>query len=75
MSLSWYAIQTYSGSEQSVKKAIENLVEQLQIQDRLKEIIVPTEDVYEIKNGVKKVSERSLYPGYVFINVELDTSL
>lgn len=75
MSLSWYAIQTYSGSEQSVKRAIENLVEQYQIQDRLKEVIVPTEDVYEIKNGVKKVSARSLYPGYVFINVDLDTSL
>ncbi|OBV30103.1 transcription termination/antitermination protein NusG [Helicobacter sp. CLO-3] len=75
MSLSWYAIQTYSGSEQSVKKAIENLVHEYKIQDRVKEIIVPTEDVYEMKNGAKKISERSLYPGYVFINVDLDTSL
>ena len=75
MSLSWYAIQTYSGSEQSVKKAIENIVKEYQIQDRVKEIIVPTEDVYEVKNGKKKMMERSLYPGYVFINVDLDTSL
>ena len=75
MSLSWYAIQTYSGSEQSVKKAIENLVQEYKIQDRVEEIVVPTEDVYEMKNGAKKISERSLYPGYVFIKVDLDTSL
>lgn len=75
MSLSWYAIQTYSGSEQSVKKAIENLVREYKIQDRVEEIVVPTEDVYEMKNGAKKISERSLYPGYVFIKVDLDTSL
>ena len=71
MSLSWYAIQTYSGSEQSVK----NLVQEYKIQDRVEEIVVPTEDVYEMKNGAKKISERSLYPGYVFIKVDLDTSL
>lgn len=71
----WYALQTYSGSEQSVKKAIENLVADMKVEDKLEEIIVPTEDVIEVKNNKKKISERSLYPGYVFIKVDLDTEL
>lgn len=76
MSLDWYAIQTYSGSEQAVKRAIENLVKECQISDRLQEIIVPTEDIIDVSKKTKnKVTEQSLYPGYVFIKVDLDTSL
>ena len=75
MAHKWYAIQTYAGSEMSVKHAIETLVQDHGIEDQLKEIIVPTEDVIEVKNGKKKISERSLYPGYVFACVDLDTTL
>ncbi len=75
MAHKWYAIQTYAGSEQSVKRAIETLAEQLGIQDRIEEIVVPTEDVIEVKNGQKKITERSLYPGYVFAKMDLDTDL
>ncbi|PAF43719.1 transcription termination/antitermination protein NusG [Helicobacter sp. 11S03491-1] len=76
MSLDWYAIQTYSGSEQAVKRAIENLVQEYKIGDRLKEIVVPTEDIIEIsKKSKNKVTAQSLYPGYVFIKVDLDTAL
>ncbi|MCR2064785.1 transcription termination/antitermination protein NusG [Campylobacter helveticus] len=71
----WYAIQTYAGSEMAVKKAIENLVKDNKIEERLKEIVVPTEDVIEFKNGKEKISERSLYSGYVFANLDLDTEL
>ncbi|MGP1580559.1 MAG: transcription termination/antitermination protein NusG [Wolinella sp.] len=75
MSFEWYAIQTYSGSEQSVKRAIENLIRENKIEDRLEQIVVPTEDIIEVKNNKKKITERSLYPGYVFIKVDLDTAL
>lgn len=75
MEFQWYAIQTYSGSEQSVKKAIENLIEQNNASHRLKAIVVPTEDVFEIKDKKKKVMQKSIYPGYVFIHVDLDTEL
>lgn len=71
----WYAIQTYAGSEMAVKKAIENLVKDNKIEERLKEIVVPTEDVIEFKNGKEKISERSLYSGYVFANLDLDIEL
>ncbi len=73
--MDWYAIQTYSGSEQSVKRAIQNLFRESNMQSRLQEIVVPTEDIIEMKNSKKRVVERSLYPGYVFIKVDLDTKL
>ncbi len=72
MSHKWYAIQTYAGSEMSVKRAIETIFSQLGIEEKLKDILVPTEDVIEVKNGEKKITERSLYPGYVFAHVDLD---
>jgi len=71
----WYAIQTHGGSEMSVKRAIENIFAQLGAEDRLKELVVPTEDVIEVKNGEKKISERCLYPGYVFANIDLDMAI
>ncbi len=71
----WYAIQTYAGSEMSVKNAIENIFKQLGAEEKLQEIIVPTEDVIEVKNGEKKISQRCLYPGYVFANIELDMNI
>ncbi len=75
MAHKWYAIQVYSGSEKSVKRAIENLVKEEHLEDKIKEVIVPTEDVIEVKNGKKKITERSIYPGYVFVNMDLDTEL
>ncbi len=75
MSHKWYAIQTYAGSEQSVKRAIETLVRDNGVEEKLKNILVPTEDVIEVKNGEKKITERSIYPGYAFVEIDLDTSL
>ncbi|BCD59531.1 MULTISPECIES: transcription termination/antitermination protein NusG [unclassified Nitratiruptor] len=75
MAHKWYAIQVYSGSEKAVKKAIENLAEEENLKDRIKEVVVPTEDVIEVKNGKKKITERSIYPGYVFANMDLDIDL
>ncbi|CAA6808761.1 MAG: Transcription antitermination protein NusG [uncultured Campylobacterales bacterium] len=72
MSYNWYAIQTYVSSEQSVKKAIENIFEANKIEEKLKEVLVPTEDLIDVKNGKKKIVQRSLYPGYVFAHLDLD---
>jgi len=73
MAHQWYSIQTYAGSERSVKTAILNLIDEHNLGEKIKEVVVPTEDVIEVKDGKKKISERSLYSGYVFINVDLDT--
>ncbi len=74
MAHAWYSIQTY-GSERKVKEAILHLIEEHKLQDAIAEVVVPTEDVIEVKDGKKKISERSLYSGYVFINIDLTTEL
>ncbi len=74
MAHQWYSIQTY-GSDRAVKEAILNLVEEMGLQDKITDVVVPTEDVIEVKDGKKKVSERSLYSGYVFARIDLDTNI
>ena len=59
MSHKWYTVQTY-GSARKVREAILNLVDEYKLEDKISEVIVPTEDVIEVKNGKKKVSEREL---------------
>ncbi|HQT36937.1 MAG TPA: transcription termination/antitermination NusG family protein, partial [Sulfuricurvum sp.] len=71
----WYSIQTYAGSERSVKAAIENIIAENHLEEVITEVIVPTEDVIEVKNGKKKITERSLYSGYVFANIDLSVDL
>ena len=75
MSLQWYAIQVYSGSEKAVKKGIELLAIENGIEEKVESIIVPVEEVIEVKNGEKKITERVLYSGYVFAHVDLDNFL
>jgi transcriptional antiterminator NusG len=75
MAQKWYAIQAFAGSELAVKSAIMQMVKELHIEEKVEEILVPTEDVIEVKKGKQKIVARSLYPGYVFAKVDLDTAL
>jgi len=70
----WYAIQTHSGSELTIKKALVSLSEDLN-DDRIQDVLVPTEDLIEIKKGEKIIVEKPLYSAYVFAKIDLDTSL
>jgi len=74
MAHKWYAIQTHSGSELSVKRALEKLADEIQ-SDKISEVLVPTEDLIEVKKGKKNIVERPLYPAYAFVKLELDTAL
>ena len=65
----WYVIHTYSGYENKVKTSIERMVEYRGMQDLILEVVIPTEERIEIKDGVKKVKTRKLYPGYVVIKM------
>ena len=65
----WYVVHTYSGYENKVKTNIEQSIENRKLQDQILEVSVPTQEVVELKNGVKKVSEKKLFPGYVLINM------
>jgi transcriptional antiterminator NusG len=65
----WYVVHTYSGHENKVKVNIEKLVENREMQDLVLSIVVPTEDVIELKNGQRKIKTRKMFPGYVLIKM------
>ncbi|WP_303857252.1 transcription termination/antitermination protein NusG [Aminicella lysinilytica] len=65
----WYVVHTYSGHENKVKVNIEKMVENRGMQDTILEIIVPTEDRVEIKDGQRKIKTRKMFPGYVIIKM------
>ncbi len=71
MDMHWYAVQVFSSMEKSVKAAIEERIERSEFQDHFEEILVPIEEVVEMKAGVKKISERRLYPGYVLVKMAM----
>jgi len=75
MAHQWYAIQTYAGSERAVKRAIEQISIDYGLEDKIDKVVVPTEELIEVKDGQKKITERSLYSGYVFAHIDLDTGL
>ncbi|KAJ1684502.1 hypothetical protein LUZ63_020257 [Rhynchospora breviuscula] len=67
----WYVIHTYSGMENRVKANLENRTTSLNMEDYIHEIVVPTEEVAEIKNGQRKMVKRTVLPGYVLVRMDL----
>ena len=68
----WYVVHTYSGYENKVKANIEKTIENRGLQEEILEVRVPMEEVVEVKNGAKKVSQKKLFPGYVMINMVMN---
>ncbi|WP_461522083.1 transcription termination/antitermination protein NusG [Porticoccus sp.] len=68
----WYVVHAYSGYEKKVAAALRERVALYGMEDRFGEILVPTEEVVEIKGGQKRKSERKFFPGYVLVQMELD---
>ena len=75
MSKNWYVIHTYSGFEQKVKTSLEEQFARSARKEDLGEIIVPVEEVVEVRKGKKKVSSRKFFPGYVLISVEMSQDI
>lgn len=71
MSKNWYVIHTYSGFEGRVKSSIEEQVQSLGLQEKITKIMVPTEEVIEIKEGKKRTSTKKFFPGYVLVEMEM----
>lgn len=71
MNKKWYAIHAYSGFEKSVKRALEERIKQQKLENKFGDILVPVEEVIEIKGGQKNISERKFFPGYILIEMEL----
>ncbi|HDM10389.1 MAG: transcription termination/antitermination protein NusG [Deltaproteobacteria bacterium] len=72
MALKWYIVHTYSGFEYKVKKSLEERVKALGQDKYFGKILVPTEQVVELKKGQKKTSSRKFYPGYILVQMELN---
>src|SRR6266496_6110242 len=71
MQSQWFVIHTLSGQEQKVKESIEKRIKTEEMGDFIKEVMVPMEKVVEVRNQKKTVSNRKLWPGYVFVDMVL----
>ena len=72
MAMRWYVVHAYSQYENSVMRALKERIGRAGLQDQFGEILVPTEEVVEIKDGVKRTTERKFFPGYVLVQMEMN---
>ena len=70
--LRWYIVHAYSGMEKAVERNIAERIARASMQDKFGRVLVPTEEVVEMKNGQRKTTERRLFPGYVFVEMVMD---
>lgn len=71
MAKKWYVVHAYSGFEKSVKRALAERIERAGMQDLFGQILVPVEEVVEMKAGQKAISERKFFPGYVLVEMDM----
>ena len=72
MAMRWYVVQAYSGFEYQVRKSLEDRIKREGLQDHFGQILVPTEEVIEMRDGQRRKSERKFFPGYVLVQMEMD---
>ena len=71
MAMRWYVVHAYSGFEKTVQKALLERIDREAMQDRFGKILVPVEEVVDIKNGKRSLTERKFFPGYVLVEMEM----
>ncbi len=71
----WYVLRTFSGHEKKVKQYLEREIERLGLDDKVTEIMIPTETVFEMRRGKKRTREKTFFPGYILINAVMDNEL
>jgi transcriptional antiterminator NusG len=72
MSKRWYVVHAYSGFEKSVQRALLERIQRQEMQDLFGRVLVPVEEVVELKQGQKSISERKFFPGYVLVEMEMN---
>jgi transcriptional antiterminator NusG len=68
----WFAIHVFSGHEKKIKKYLENEIERAELKEQVSRILIPSEDVVEMRDGKKKVKNRIFFPGYMLVEMELN---
>jgi transcriptional antiterminator NusG len=71
MSKRWYVVHAYSGFEKSVQRALQDRIQRAGMQEQFGQILVPVEEVVEMKSGQKNISERKFFPGYVLVEMDM----
>lgn len=71
MALHWYVVHAYSGFENQVKRSLEDRIKRFGLEDKFGQILVPTEEVVEMRDGQKRKSDRKFFPGYVLVQMEM----
>ena len=71
MTMRWYVVHAYSGFEKSVQKALLERIRRAGMQEQFGEILVPVEEVVEMKMGQKSISERKFFPGYILVQMDM----
>ena len=72
MTHKWYVVQAYSGHEQNVMRTLTERIDQSGLKDQFGDILVPTEEVVEMRDGKKRKSDRKFFPGYVLVQMEMN---
>jgi transcriptional antiterminator NusG len=72
MTKRWYVVHAFSGMEKSVSRAIQERIDRAGMQEQFGQILVPTEEVIEVRGGQKALSERRFFPGYVLVEMEMN---
>ena len=72
MSKRWYVVHAYSGFEKSVQRALDERIQRQGMQEFFGRVLVPVEEVVELKSGQKSISERKFFPGYVLVEMEMN---
>lgn len=68
----WYVVHTQTGSEEKVKSALEKKISQHGMQESVTKVIIPTEQISEVRSGKKRISQRKFFPGYLLVEMDLD---
>ncbi len=68
----WYVIHSYAGYEKKVQKNLQYRIESMDMQDQIFQIVVPTEDEVELKDGVRRITERRVFPGYILVEMVMN---
>ena len=71
MAKRWYVVHAYSGYEKQVKRSLEDRIQRAEMEDQFGDVLVPTEEVVEMKGGQKRRSDRKFFPGYVLVEMEM----
>ena len=71
MTMRWYVVHAYSGQEKSIQAALIDRIKRSGMADKFGDVLVPTEEVVEMKGGQKALSERRFFPGYILVQMEM----